>query len=127
MKTRLAWIAGVLLSLSALDAIAQSSITPVADAYVQDGSGAEKNFGTAKTLQMSTGAKAGSNADSYLSFDLSGVPPFAQAKLRLYASGDAQCCGYGCGQRRQHREGGLLPGCNADRQRQRSALPHHLE
>ena len=35
---------------------------------------------------MGSGAKAGSNADSYLTFDLSGVPPFAQAKLRLYAS-----------------------------------------
>ena len=86
MTTRLAWIAVALLSLTPLGASAQSTIVPIADAYVQDGKSAAKNFGADNTLEVATSAKAGSNLDSYLKFDLSAVPAFARARLRLFAS-----------------------------------------
>jgi RHS repeat-associated protein len=91
MNTRLACIAIALLSLPSLGICAQptpsvSTLAPIADAYVQDGKKADKNFCTDKTLQVATSAKAGDNLDSYLKFDLTTVPAFAQAKLRLLAS-----------------------------------------
>ncbi len=73
MNTRLAFIAIALLSLPTLGICAQptptsvTTLAPIADAYVQDGKNAAKNFGTDKTLQVETSAKAGNNLDSYLS------------------------------------------------------------
>jgi Bacterial Ig domain/IPT/TIG domain/Beta-propeller repeat/Carboxypeptidase regulatory-like domain len=64
-------------------------LNPIADAYVQDGTNAAVNFGTASTLRVQTGSKAGSglNSDSYLKFNLSGLSRnITSAKLRVYAS-----------------------------------------
>src|SRR5690242_12715223 len=84
MRTTLAGIAATLLVLCS-SAHAQSTLTPLADAYVRDGGNAAKNFGKASDLDVATSSKAGSNYDSYLKFDLATVPAFAQARLRLFA------------------------------------------
>jgi RHS repeat-associated protein len=66
---------------------AASTYTPVADAYVQAGTNAAKNYGTATTLNVRTSTTTANNYDSYLRYDLgaqTGV--VATAKLRLYAA-----------------------------------------
>jgi Bacterial Ig domain/Beta-propeller repeat/Carboxypeptidase regulatory-like domain/IPT/TIG domain/Bacterial TSP3 repeat len=66
-----------------------NALYPVADAYVQDGTNAGVNFGTATPLKVQTGTKtnSGTNMDAYLRFDLSGVGQnVSSAKLRVYAS-----------------------------------------
>jgi RHS repeat-associated protein len=85
MNPRLALVALTLLTAASFTASAQSTLTPLADAHVQDGKSGAKNFGTASTLEVATSAKAGSNFDSYLKFDMKAVPAFAQVKLRLFA------------------------------------------
>src|SRR5882672_11801865 len=65
---------------------AQTTINPTADAYVQGGNKANKNFGIAGTLKARTNAAAAKNFDSYLKFDTTNIPVFSAAKLRLYAS-----------------------------------------
>src|SRR5439155_1638968 len=49
--------------------------TPLADAYVRDGSSAALNFGTATDLstKWDTAVNSGNNRDAYLKFDLTGV------------------------------------------------------
>ena len=42
------------------------TLNPTADAYVQGGSNANKNYGNATTLQVQTNATAAKNFDSYL-------------------------------------------------------------
>jgi RHS repeat-associated protein len=85
MRFHVALIVSVLLAAASRCACAQTILAPVADAYVRDGGSASQNFGKATTLQVDTASKAGSNYDSYLKFDLKAVPPFAQARLRLFA------------------------------------------
>jgi RHS repeat-associated protein len=85
MNRRLGLVALAFLIALPLQALAQTTLAPSADAYVRAGSNAAKNFGKATTLQVGASATAGNNYDSYLKFDLSKVPAFAQAKLRLYA------------------------------------------
>ena len=66
-----------------------SQLSPSADAYVQDGTNAGANFGTATPLKVQTGTKTnvGTNMDAYLKFDLSGVGQnISSAKLRISAS-----------------------------------------
>ncbi|EDY22436.1 glycosyl hydrolase BNR repeat-containing protein [Chthoniobacter flavus Ellin428] len=53
------------------------------DTYVQDGSAAGSNFGTATSLLVKTDA-AGYNRWTYLKFDLTGVSSITSATLRLY-------------------------------------------
>jgi hypothetical protein len=70
-------------------AFTQSTLYPVADAYVQDGTSANANFGTATSLGVRTdsAANTGNNRDAYLRFDLTAVPNnITSAKLRVYAS-----------------------------------------
>ena len=82
------------------DVTATSTITlkPTADAYVQDGSDASKNFGTAKTLQVKKSSATGTNRETYLKFDLSSVSSIGSAILKLYgdesASGSIQVAAY---------------------------------
>jgi len=67
----------------------QSALHPSADAYVQDGTNAGVNFGTATTLKVQTGSQAnvGTNQDAYFKYDLSGVGQnISSAKLRVSAS-----------------------------------------
>jgi hypothetical protein len=66
-----------------------SALNSTADAYVQDGSGANSNFGLATTLKVETDSKAnnGKNFDAYLKFDVSGISGnIASVKLRVFAS-----------------------------------------
>jgi Big-like domain-containing protein/carboxypeptidase family protein/beta-propeller repeat-containing protein/IPT/TIG domain-containing protein len=67
----------------------QSMLFPSADAYVQDGTNAGVNFGTATPLKVQTGSQVnvGTNLDAYFKYDLSGVPQnISNAKLRISAS-----------------------------------------
>ena len=64
----------------------KTGLTPVADAYVRDGSSAATNFGTAVELRVQTSATAGSNQESYIKFDLTTVSGITNAKLRLFGA-----------------------------------------
>jgi hypothetical protein len=46
-----------------------TTLDPVADAYVQDGTSASKNFGAVTPMLLQTGTKAGQNRDVYLKFE----------------------------------------------------------
>ena len=66
-----------------------SALNSTADAYVQDGTGANSNFGLATSLKVETDSKANNskNFDAYLKFDVSGVAGnIASVKLRIFAS-----------------------------------------
>jgi hypothetical protein len=70
---------------AALPAGATSTLTPVADAYVRDGSSAGRNFGGDPTLQVKNSSSAGNNRRAFLRFDLSGVTgAVTSATLRLF-------------------------------------------
>ena len=63
------------------------TLNPTADAYVQNGTNAGKNYGTNTQLRAQTNATASSNYDSYLKFDTTSAGgQVTSAKLRLYAS-----------------------------------------
>jgi RHS repeat-associated protein len=64
---------------------ASTTLTPSADAFVQAGTNAGKNYGTLTSLRARTSATAASNYDSYLTFNTGSVPNIINAKLRLYA------------------------------------------
>ncbi|HEX3356984.1 MAG TPA: DNRLRE domain-containing protein [Tepidisphaeraceae bacterium] len=59
------------------------TLKPTADAFVQDGTSANTNFGTAKTLQVKDSISVGSNRQSYLKFSLAGISSVASATLVL--------------------------------------------
>jgi ELWxxDGT repeat protein len=70
------------------------TLRAAADAYVRDGTSATTNFGTAADLVVKKASTAGSNRETYLRFDLSGVPSVGSAKLRLFGRlGDASTAG----------------------------------
>jgi hypothetical protein len=72
-----------------VSSIVTTEISPLADAYVQDGASAGINFGTATTLKSETDSQLnnGKNFDSYLKFDLSTINRNIQtAKIRITAS-----------------------------------------
>ena len=72
------------------DIAASTSLATTADAYVQDGSNAGVNFGSAPELQVKK-AGTGFNRVSYLKFDLSSVSTIGNAKLELFGDlSDAQ-------------------------------------
>ncbi|HSV14208.1 MAG TPA: DNRLRE domain-containing protein, partial [Tepidisphaeraceae bacterium] len=63
-----------------------SALTPVADAYVRDGSSANTNFGSATDLETKkdSAANSGNNRDGYLKFDLTSIATApAGATVRL--------------------------------------------
>ena len=76
-------------SLSLLPTMGQAAthtLTPTADAFVQNGANAAKNYGTATTLRVQSNATAASNYNSYLKFDTAtAVGQITSAKLRVYA------------------------------------------
>src|SRR5882672_9074479 len=80
------FFAAALLSALTGWAAVQTTINPAADAYVQGGKKANKNFGISGTLKARTNAAAAKNFESYLKFDTTNIPVFSAAKLRLYAS-----------------------------------------
>ena len=66
-----------------------SALNSTADAYVQDGTGANTNFGLATSLKVQKDSKTnnGKNFDAYLKFDVSGVTGnITSVKLRIFAS-----------------------------------------
>ena len=69
-----------------ISVVAQTGLSPTADAYVRDGSSATTNFGTAVTLQTQSSATVGNNRESYLKFDLTTVSGINKATVRLYGS-----------------------------------------
>jgi len=65
-----------------------ATISPLADAYVRDGSYAATNFGTANTLVVKyDGVNTSYNRETYLKFDLNGINNFDTATLRLSVAG----------------------------------------
>lgn len=78
-----------LVSLLTLAApLCAQSLSPVADAHVQSGANQNTNFGTAATLatKISSSPTGNFNRESYLRFDLAGLPGIGSGKLRLYGS-----------------------------------------
>jgi endoglucanase len=63
-----------------------TTLTPIADAYVRNGSYASTNFGTAADLQAkySSTANDGYSRDTFLKFDLSSISSVSSATLQLY-------------------------------------------
>ncbi len=61
-----------------------TTITSTVATYVQDGTYANTNFGSASTLLVKNYTSTGTNRESYLRFDLSGVSSIKSAMLRLY-------------------------------------------
>jgi hypothetical protein len=63
------------------------TLSPVADAYVRDGSSASTNFGTATTLVVKNTATVGNNRHSFLKFDATTVTgSVTAATLRIFGS-----------------------------------------
>ena len=86
-RTLSALLLTVLATLLPFAAHAQTNRTlpAAADAYVQDGTSATKNFGTATGLYVKKSSTANTNRWSYIKFDLSSLPAtVSSAKLRLY-------------------------------------------
>lgn len=66
-----------------------TTVNSIADAYVQDGSAANTNFGTATTMLVRTDNQTnnGLNRDAYLMFDVDGVSgSISSVKLRFFAA-----------------------------------------
>jgi hypothetical protein len=66
-----------------------SELKPLADAYVQDGTAANTNFGSANTLKVETDSKTNNakNFDSFLRFPISGIAGnVTSVKLRIFAA-----------------------------------------
>lgn len=66
--------------------LAQSSntLTPLADAYVRNGTYASNNYGSDTSLIVKGSASSGYARSSYLKFSLSGLSNVSSAKLRVY-------------------------------------------
>jgi subtilisin family serine protease len=63
------------------------TVSPVADAYVRDGSSAGTNFGNATTLEVKTTTASSATRIAYLRFPLTAVPAsVGRARLRLHGS-----------------------------------------
>lgn len=61
-----------------------TDLTPTKDAYVQDGTSADTNFGTDVKLIVKASGTVGVNRNSWLSFDVSGYSKIRVTKLRLF-------------------------------------------
>jgi RHS repeat-associated protein len=80
-------LAALLLGLGLPALAATVTLNPTADAYVQAGTNAAKNYGTATTLNVRTSTTTANNYDSYLKFDTSSAAgAVTSAKLRLYSA-----------------------------------------
>ena len=87
MKNVRALLIAAACLLPTLGLAATVTLNPTADAYVQNGNNAGKNYGTNAQLRAQTNTTAASNYDSYLKFDTStATGEISSAKLRLYAS-----------------------------------------
>lgn len=66
------------------------AVQPVADAYVRDGNYAATNYGTATSLVVKNDPSAGYSRQSFIKFDLHGIPltNLVGAKLQLYGYGN---------------------------------------
>lgn len=82
-----ALIASCLFIAAALPAwAATTTLNPIADAYVQQGTNAGINFGANTALNVATySLLPNQNYDSYLKFDTASVSGIVSAKLRFYA------------------------------------------
>jgi len=61
------------------------TLAPTADAYVQDGTSANTNFGAATTLLVKN-STTGFNRHTFLKFDLRAVSTVSSARLRLFGN-----------------------------------------
>jgi uncharacterized delta-60 repeat protein len=63
-----------------------TTLTATADTYIQDGSSADTNFGTATQLLVKKSSTTGQNRETYLKFDLSSLSTAASVKLNLFGA-----------------------------------------
>jgi uncharacterized delta-60 repeat protein len=63
-----------------------TTLTPTADAYVQDGNNAGNNFGTMTALVVKKSGTTGDNRQAYLMFDLSSLTMTDTVKLNLFGA-----------------------------------------
>ncbi len=75
------------VSFTVISNAAQSvNLSPVADAFVRNGSYANNNYGDSSKLEIKGTTSSGFNRSSYLKFSLSSVNEVSSAKLRLYGT-----------------------------------------
>ncbi len=63
-----------------------TTLTTTADTYIQDGSSADTNFGTATQLLVKKSSTTGQNRQTYLKFDLSSLSTVNSVKLNLFGA-----------------------------------------
>jgi uncharacterized delta-60 repeat protein len=63
-----------------------TTLTDTADTYIQDGSTADTNFGTATQLLVKKSSTTGQNRETYLKFDLSSLSTVNSVKLNLFGA-----------------------------------------
>jgi uncharacterized delta-60 repeat protein len=63
-----------------------TTLTDTADTYIQDGSSADTNFGTATQLLVKKSSTTGQNRETYLKFDLSSLSTVNSVKLNLFGA-----------------------------------------
>ena len=76
---------GLTVTINDNDGSTPTTLNATADAYVQDGSAAGANYGSAPSLVVKTGA-AGLNRLTYIKFDLSSVSTINAVKLQLFGN-----------------------------------------
>lgn len=88
---RLTTITTILLCFGFYLSVSAQTFNPVADAYVRDGSYANRNYGTVTGLEVRQSSSSGNNRRAYFRFNIpSTLLSVTSAKLRLYlASGSS--------------------------------------
>ena len=82
---------GSTLRINAVDSTAtcgvnSTTLIPIADTYVRDGSSADTNFGAALDLQVKANPTVGLNRRIFLKFDIGGLTTVSSARLRLFGN-----------------------------------------
>jgi hypothetical protein len=63
-----------------------TDVNPTKDAYVEDGTNANANFGTSTQLIVKTRSAVGTNRNTWVTFDIAPFTNITSAVLRLYVS-----------------------------------------
>jgi hypothetical protein len=74
------------IAFSIVTQVLPQTLSPVADAFVRDGTYGAINYGTTTYLQAKGSVQSGFTRSSYLKFSLSGVSSVGTAKLRIYGN-----------------------------------------
>jgi hypothetical protein len=77
---------GIIATSSPVNITVSTNLTPLADAYVADGSLTNSNFGTNTVLQCRASSTNGGNRDIYFKFDLTSVTNISSAQLKFFGN-----------------------------------------